>query len=90
MPARRVRIGQPSAYAQYPVSVSVSYVPPGKRNPWFMTAKPDNLTYFTVENESGDVLYDTREEVPCDMAKFGATRERFAKEWRDEGYEVIA
>jgi hypothetical protein len=41
---RRVRIGKPERYAQYPVSVRVSYTPLGKRIWLSMTAKPDDLT----------------------------------------------
>lgn len=87
-PVRRVRVGKPQPYAQYPVSVGVYFVEPGKRNEAGYTVTPDNLRYFTIENESGGVFYDTRQDVPVDMTAFAATRERFVKEWQASGYEV--
>ena len=84
---RRVRVGQPKPYAQYSVSVSIYFVKPGKRNESGYTVTPDNLTYYTIENDSGEVLYDTRQDVPVDMAAFNATARGSPKIGGNSGYE---
>jgi hypothetical protein len=83
-PVRDFKIGETKPYAQYPVSVTILYVEPRKRRWMAATATPDNLTYFTIEDR-GTVVYDSRKEVPCDMAEFEQTRldmERYRSRWQ--------
>jgi len=68
-PVRNFKIGKTKPYAEYPVSVTILYVEAEKRRWMAATAIPDNLTYFTIE-AGGAVVYDSRKDVPCDMAEF--------------------
>ena len=63
--------------AQHPASVSVSFVEPRKRRRHSYTMKADNLRYLTIE-AAGRVVYDSRRDVPCDMAAWEAARQRAA------------
>jgi hypothetical protein len=87
--ARRFHIGQVEPYAQYDRSVLISFMPPRKRTWEAFQTKPDNLVYYTVRNKDGVVVYDSRQDVPCDMEAFAATRQRFAQDFRDRGYPMI-
>jgi hypothetical protein len=75
-PVRWFRVGQPRPYAQHPASVCVGFKKPRKRVPHYYTITPDNIRYLTIE-VGGRVVYDSRQEVPCDMAKWEETRSRF-------------
>jgi hypothetical protein len=57
-------------YAQYDKSVVVFFVRPGKRKKegWYCT--PENLSYYTIKDRSGETVYDSRDDVPCDMGKW--------------------
>jgi hypothetical protein len=82
-PVRDFKIGKTKPYAQYPVSVTILYVEPRKRRWMAATATPDNLTYFTIEDR-GTVVYDSRKDVPCNMAEFEQTRldmESYRSRW---------
>jgi len=75
-PVRSFHVGEAQPYAQYPISVSVSFVEPRKRKGAGYTVKPDDSGYLTIEAE-GRVLYDSRVDVPCDMAKWEETNRQF-------------
>jgi hypothetical protein len=84
-PVRTFKIEYPT---RYPQSVGIWFKPP-RRHDWFRyEVLPDNLIYYTIETEIGYVLYDSRDDVPCDMEVFSATKERSAQEWIEKGYEV--
>jgi hypothetical protein len=85
---RKFEINRPGPRAQHPVSVRINYVLPGKRNWESCVATPDDYRYYKIKI-GNDVVYDSRTEVPIDMAKFNATRQRFIKQWRDNGCTVI-
>jgi hypothetical protein len=87
-PVRRFKVGHPERCAQYPTSVGIRFQEPRKKKWTGYRVTPDNLTYYTVENETG-IIYDSRQDVPCDMEDFEATKQRFARQWRDKGYTVI-
>jgi hypothetical protein len=74
---RKVQVADPKPDAQYSVSVTIGSVPKGRRRWFFVTMTPDDIRYCTVEDESGRVLYDSRQDVPCDMAKWEDTWRRF-------------
>jgi len=79
-PVRSFRVGEAEPYAQRPATVSVVFVPRRKRNKAVVTMRPDDLRYLTIESESeieGRVLYDSRVDVPCDMAKWAETNRQF-------------
>jgi hypothetical protein len=38
--------------------------------------RPESIRYLTIE-DAGRVLYDSRVDVPCDMAKWDETNHRF-------------
>ncbi|MGO9929054.1 MAG: hypothetical protein ACLPLP_23855 [Mycobacterium sp.] len=40
----------------------------------------NNIRYITIEL-NGLILYDTRDDVPCDMDKWRETRARFPARW---------
>jgi hypothetical protein len=74
---RKVKVSNPGPHAQYRASVWVNCVKAGRRKSVDVVMVPDDIRYCTVEDESGRVLYDSRQDVPCDMAKWEATRRRF-------------
>ncbi len=76
-PLQRFKIGQPENYAQYTVSVRISWMQPRKRTWMHCVATPDSLQYYTVESQTGPILYDSRQDVTCDMVAFDATRQQF-------------
>ena len=63
-------------YAQHEVSVNISFVEPRERNWKYVTVTPGSERYHTIEL-NGLVLYDSRKDVPCDMAKWEKSREEF-------------
>ncbi len=76
-PVRQWTVGDVAPYAQYPVSVFMTFIEPGKRKRAAFTVYGD-LRYLTVE-AGGDVLYDSRWDVPCDMDKWATTNAKFTK-----------
>ena len=77
-PVRTYHIAPPQRYAQPPTSVRVYFLKPRNRSPVSYNMVPDNLRYLTIE-VAGQVVYDSRTDVPCDMAKWTATNQ----EWQD-------
>jgi len=76
-PIREIRV---SERVQHGNSVVLSYTEPKKRVSRSVRVSPDNITYYTVE-ENGRTLYDTRDDVPCDMEQWQQTRARFEEQW---------
>jgi hypothetical protein len=77
-PVRWFKTCEPRPYAQYPVSVAVLFKEPKKRKTYFFTIVPDNLRYLTVEVK-GEIVYDSRKDVPCDMGKWQETGKKWEK-----------
>ncbi len=71
-PVREYTVSEVKPHAQYDRSVSILYTKPGKRLSERVTVTPDNGRYQTIE-KGGQVIYDSRTDVPCDMVKFTAT-----------------
>jgi hypothetical protein len=69
-------VGEPRPYEQYPTAVSVVFMDPRKRRRSGFTITPDNRRFLTVE-ANGVTLYDSRSDVPCDMAAW----ETMARKW---------
>jgi hypothetical protein len=86
--ARKFTVHDPKPRAQYATSVSVSFVEPRKRNSKGFTMVPDNLRYLTIERDGGEVLYDSRDDVPCDMAKFEPIYQKHKAEWLERQVEI--
>jgi hypothetical protein len=84
---REFHVRPPQPYAQYPVSVSISFVEPGKRTTYSYRVVPDNLAYRTIE-QNGVVVYDSRNDVPCDMAKWRETYAKHRAEWLERQAEI--
>jgi hypothetical protein len=74
-PVRKFEIRDVAPHAQHAVSVCVVFTKPGKRSSMFITVIPDNIRYLTVE-VGGETVYDSRIEVPCDMAKWAESAAR--------------
>jgi hypothetical protein len=74
-------------YAQYPIAARISFVEPRKRSWASYTITPDNLRFATVER-AGQVLYDTRETVPCDMAQWSETYRKHRDQWLARQAEI--
>jgi hypothetical protein len=81
-PVRKWKVSPPGPQAQYPVSVTVSFVEPRKRQRKCTEIYPDNRRYLIVELDDGTVLYDSRAEVPWDSKKTWPSREEWAKNTR--------
>ena len=78
-PVRSFRVGEACPYAQHPCSITVSFQRPRGRRWSAFRIVPDDIRYLTIEI-GGREVYDSREDVPCDMAKWVKTRGRFEKE----------
>jgi hypothetical protein len=76
-PVRKFTVEDVRPYAQSPISVSVVFVKPRERRAYSYTIKPDDSRYLTVE-VNGEVVYDSRKDVPCDMEQWAVTRARSA------------
>jgi hypothetical protein len=62
-----------------PLTMIVSFISRGKRTGAYLTIRKDDLRYLLIEAD-GEVLYDSRNEVPCNMAKWDATPARFCND----------
>jgi hypothetical protein len=69
---REFQVSQVRPHDQYPISVSIDFVEPKKRRGRSAVTRPDNIRYRTIE-VAGRIVYDTRTDVPCDMAEFEKT-----------------
>jgi len=84
---RKFEVHDPKPYAQYPTSVMVSFVKPGKRKWAYFTVVPDNLRYLTIEHDDV-VLYDSRTDVPCDMTKWESVYQKNKAQWLERQIEI--
>lgn len=64
---RKFDVGEVKPHAQHKKSVYVSFIKPRERRSYYYLMVPDNVRYITIERD-GKVLYDSRTDVPCDMA----------------------
>jgi hypothetical protein len=71
-------VGEPRPYAQYPIAVSIVFMEPRKRRRSGFTITPDNRRFLTVE-ANGVTLYDSRSDVPCDMAAWETTARKWSR-----------
>jgi hypothetical protein len=79
-PVRWFRVGPIKPYAQFDASVDIDHLEPRKRKQRYtLRAKPDNMTFYTIE-VNGETVYDSRDDVPVDMAEWEATAQRFGKQ----------
>jgi len=75
-PVRRFSVLAVAPYAQHPCSVTVEFKEPHKRGSFVYTMVPDDTRYLTIEM-AGRVVYDSRADVPCDMAAWHQAAARF-------------
>lgn len=54
------------AFAQYPIAAYIEFKKPRERRSHTFVVVPNNIRYVTIE-QNGQVVYDTRQDVPCDM-----------------------
>jgi hypothetical protein len=74
---REFHVSEVRPYAQYSCSVSVRFLKPrARKQKYAFNIVPDNIIYFTIE-VNGHEVYDSRRDVPCDMAKWEETDGRF-------------
>ena len=73
---RKFIVGDVRPWAQYDCAVSVSFVKPRKRRWYSYTMYPENIRYLTIEVD-GKTIYDSRDDVPCDMSAWVETDTRF-------------
>lgn len=73
---RKFSVSPPGPYAQHHTAVGVWFVLPRRRKSEYLNVVPDNLDWLTIEQD-GKVIYDSRDEVPCDMVRWHAS----AAEW---------
>ena len=71
--AREVRIDPPDREAQYDDVVTIRYTEPRKRRGRYFSVDPTNIVFVTVE-VGGRLVYDSRTEVPLDMAFWNEKR----------------
>jgi hypothetical protein len=85
---RKFEVLDPEPYAQYATSIHVSFVKPRERSWHYYQMVPDNLRYITIETDAGEVLYDSRTDVPCDMAKWEPKYQKNKAEWLERQAEI--
>ena len=66
-------VSPPKPYDEYLITVTIQIVELHNRHKSSYLVGQDNLTYATIER-GGQVLYDSRTEVPCDMDAFYKAR----------------
>jgi hypothetical protein len=82
-PARWVRVGPPEPYAQYATSVRVSFIEPRKRKEAyyrFYDREGEGASRFCTIDVDGRRVWDSRDVMPVDMAKWEECRARFKAE----------
>jgi hypothetical protein len=67
---RSWEVSEVKPYAQYEKSLTIFFVKPGKRKSDGYRCTPENLRYYTIKDRSGETVYDSRDDVPCDMGKW--------------------
>src|SRR5262245_22355223 len=85
---RDFQISKPHPFEEYPVAVSIRYVRPFKRKGSIIVVASDNVRYVTIEQQGGGLFYDSRRDVPFDMA---AWREAYTKnraKWLERQAEI--
>jgi hypothetical protein len=75
-PIRAFSVSSVKPEAQYDQSVTITWTAPRKRKSLAMGFYPTNGQYATVE-VGGNVVYDTRADIPCNMELFNSSRARF-------------
>jgi hypothetical protein len=85
-PVRWFETRPPERYAQHETTVTVWFKHPGKRASNFFRVVPDNIRYMVISDAAGEVLWDSRRLVPCDMAVWDARRE----EHKNDRWEVMS
>jgi hypothetical protein len=75
-------------HARYDAAIHVSFVEPGKRRSSYFTIKSDDHRWLTIEADDGTVLYDSREDVPCDMKKWEPVYQENKAEWLARQAEI--
>jgi hypothetical protein len=78
---RQWKVHAPQPYGQETTSVMVSCVCPRTHRELCFVMVPDNVRYLTIMTPSGQVVYDSRVDVPCDMAQWEDTAACFRAEW---------
>jgi hypothetical protein len=73
---REFKVSDVRPYAQHEVSVNISFLERRERKWKYVTVTPGSERYHTIEL-NGLVFYDSRKDVPCDMAEWEKTRKRF-------------
>ena len=73
---RTFQVSDVKPYAQYDLSVTVTFQEPRKRRRASYTMHSEDTRYLTIEVR-GAVVYDSRQHVPCDMDWWAETRKRF-------------
>ena len=75
---RKFTVGPVGPWAQYPRTVRIEYVEPRRRLARGYRVTPGDETYVIIEAGAA-IVYDSRDDVPCDMTRWQATRDRFAE-----------
>jgi hypothetical protein len=76
-PVRWVKTGTPQEISAFNAGVYVYLKEPRKQNSARITVEPDNTRYVEIHDDKGNVLWDSRKVVPCDMAEWEKTWARF-------------
>ena len=82
-PIRAYALGEPSYNPTRPgtkeaAQIAVYFQAPRKRKIASVRIMADNLRYLLIEVQ-GQTVYDSRTDVPCDMAQWEATNARFRR-----------
>jgi hypothetical protein len=77
---REFTISEPKPYAQHKVSVRIGWRLPKKRKWEGTILMSDNIGFAIIEHE-GKAVYDSRNDVPCDMNQFLQTFAERKAEW---------
>jgi hypothetical protein len=80
-PVGEFHVSDVKPFAQYDRSVYICWRSPTARTRWTAIAVvPNDMLFYTIERY-GDVLYDSRSDIPCDMDVFAEKK----AEWETRG-----
>jgi hypothetical protein len=88
-PVRKFSVSEVSPYAQYDKSVLILFTEPRRRNSAYFKIVPDNLRFYTIE-QNGQIVYDSRDDIPVDAAAFTESYERSKAIWQKQEADELA
>jgi hypothetical protein len=88
-PVRKFSVSEVTPYAQYDKSVIILFTEPKMRKSKYFKVVPDNLRFYAIE-QNGQIIYDSRDDIPVDAAEFTRVYEREKAIWQKQKGDELA